>query len=954
MAAVSFTTERSTKESNNFIRLCQLLLDVGTKVLHDKFDTLVPPCELADFLSSNKSILKKKPSIGGHGRAKLFPSDGEPCSKVFDISLIYVLFRETRITNDDGISRPLIAPPMLGWGVKPDSSDSSDAANIERLRLARNDLYGHKLKAAISNEEFEETWGELYTAVISIGGAKYRHEVDNIQKHTMPAEINVPHTTKLMQVLIEKRGEEDKKFVETRAYRRIEEEVDRTGTVLIVGNSGEGKTSCAWHLILRRLVAGDNLVIIDSADDWRKKWDASKKQTIFVDNCFGESCAIPERAEAWQRLQEDLRGCINNNDTTVIATVRTYIYRDLKATVNRFHLFGKAIDISCPDLRLSSSEKLQMIRSHLRDKDIVLNAKSIEMLTLCDTPCFPLSCRLFASDEMFRAKGERFFLQPVSQLREELVQLSRRDSVAFSALILLLVNDGHLLFDNLTPSESTFNKPPNGCFERLNFIFCGAKPTVNWVAEKLESIKTSRKLPNLTLFDINRAIEKLRDSHVTVTDTGYKFVHASLLEAVGVVLANEDAMFVLKHCSAHFIQQHVRIQSFPDVAEDTIVRLPEIYHKELARRFTDDVINGDIDTVFQNPSISDLSFSIRWCLHISNMERTKQLKFFKSVDKKGYTLLYWVGRTGNLSLLRQFLQNEEPTTDCIHGACFSGNLEAVKYVLGKDVSTHIVDAGGRTPLIIACQTGNYDMVKLLLNHGADVNQEQESFGTPLHYACWSGDKHLVSVLLENGAKSNVVTYGGWPAIYFSGSEENAKIVQMLLKRQNSINITANRGWYPLHLAAGKGYMDIVHILIESGADINIATTKGWSPLLCATQKGRHTVASLLVQNGADYNQSDYFGVSCLHRVCYDGYDLVAKVLIQGGADVNIRSKVGYTPLHCACDAGHKSLVELLLQNGADINAEGHNQKTPAKVAQIKNRKEILELLTDGRSKKDIQ
>ncbi|XP_069141288.1 uncharacterized protein [Argopecten irradians] len=948
------STGNPTKESNNFIRLCQLLLDIGTKVLHDKFDSLVTPCQLADFLARNKSILKKIPSIGGHGRVKLYPADGTPCSKNFDISLIYVLFRETRFTDDDGkLTKPLIPPPDRGWGAKPDSTDSSDAANIERLRLARNDLYGHKLRAAISNEEFEETWAELYTAIISIGGDKYRQDVEKILNHTQPAVINVPSNTKLMQVLIEKRGDEDKKFVETRAYRRIQEEVDRAGSVLIVGNSGEGKTSCAWHLLLRRLVAGDNIVIVDSADDWRNKWDASKKQTIFIDNCFGESCAIPERAEAWQRLQEDLRGCINNRDTTVIATVRTYIYRDLKPMLNRFHLFGKPIDISSNPLRLSSSEKLQMIRSHLCDKQINLNTKTIEMLTSFDTPCFPLSCRLFASDETFRAKGESFFLFPVTQLRKELVQLSQRDSVAFAALMLLLVSDGHLLFDNLTPNESTQNKPPNGLYERLCYICCGATPTVNWAAEKLESIKKSRKLPNLTMFDINRAIEKLRDSHVTVTDTAYKFVHESLLEAVGVVLANEDAMFVLQHCSAHFIQQHVRIQSFPEVAEDTIVRLPEIYYKELTKRFTEDVMKGDIDAVFQNPSIADLSFSIRWCLYISNMERTKQINFYRSVDKKGYTLFYWVGRTGNISLLRQFLQNEEPTADCLHGACFSGNLEVVKFVLSKGVSTHVVDAGGRTPLIIACQTGSYDVVRLLLSYGADANQEQDSFGTPLHYACWNGDTELVRVLLENGAKSNVVTYGGWPAIYFSGSEENANVVQMFFKRQNSINVTAHTEWSPLHLAAGKGNVDIVLSLIENGADINIATTKGWSPLYCATQKGRHSAASLLVKYGADPDQSDYFGVSCLHRVCYDGYDLVAKVLIQGGANVNIRSKVGYTPLHCACDSGHISLVNLLLQNGADVKAEGLNKKTPANIAQVKHRDEILELLDRQRGEQNI-
>ncbi|XP_033745570.1 uncharacterized protein LOC117331082 [Pecten maximus] len=830
----SFSTGSSKKESNNFIRLCQLLLDIGTKVLHDKFDTLVPPSQLAYFLSCNKSILKKKPSIGGHGRAKLFPSDGTPCSKLFDISLMYVLFRETRFTDDDGSTRPLIAPPKLGWGIKPDSADSSDAANIERLRFARNDLYGHKLKAAISNEEFEETWAELYTAIISIGGDTYIQEVDNILNHTLPAVLNVPNNTKLMQVLIEKRGEKDKKFVETRAYRRIQEEVDRAGSVLIVGNSGEGKTSCAWHLILRRLVAGDNLVIVDSADDWRKKWDASKKQTIFVDNCFGESCAIPERAEAWQRLQEDLRGCINNKDTTVIATVRTYIYRDLKATVSRFHLFGKPIDISSINLRLSSSEKLQMIRSHLSDKEISLNTKTIEMLTLCDTPCFPLSCRLFASDEMFRAKGESFFLYPVSQLREELVQLSRRDSVAFSALMLLLVSDGHLLFDNLTPNEPAQNKPPNGWYDRLYNICCGATPKVNWAAEKLESIKKSRKLPNLTLFDINRAIEKLRDSHVTVTDTAYKFLHESLLEAVGVVLANEDAIFVLQHCSAHFIQQHVRIQSFPDVAEDTIVRLPEIYYKELAKRFTDDVTNGDIDAVFQNPSINDLSFSIRWCLYIANMERTKQLNFFRSVDKKGYTLFYWIGRTWKSVSIETVLTERRTNNRLSARRMFQRKLR------GRQVCAH----GGEE---------NANIVQMLFKRQNSINVTAHIEWSPLHLAAGKGDVDIVLNLIESGADINIATTKGWSPLYCATQKGRHNVASLLVKHGANYDQSDYFGVSCLHRVCYDGYDLVAKVLIQGGADINIRSKVGYTPLHCACDSGHISLVELLLQNGADVN-----------------------------------------------------------------------------------------------------
>lgn len=170
-----------TRESGNFLRICGLLLDLGTRVLRGKFDTLVPARQLFNFLSSNKALLKKIPTIGGHGRTKLFPKNGNPCSEDFDISLLYILLRQTRFTDPNSGTRPIIDPPQNGWGELPDSSDTSDGANIERLRQARNDLYGHTLRTAIANDVFGKIWTELSSVIIGLGGRKLEEEIDNLR-----------------------------------------------------------------------------------------------------------------------------------------------------------------------------------------------------------------------------------------------------------------------------------------------------------------------------------------------------------------------------------------------------------------------------------------------------------------------------------------------------------------------------------------------------------------------------------------------------------------------------------------------------------------------------------------------------------------------------------------------------------------------------------------------------
>ena len=167
-ACAAIPSYSSTEESTNFGKLCRLLLDIGTDVLREKFDNLIQAGHLCEFLASHKSKLKKK--LSGYQTKKLYPENGSPSSATFDISLLYLLLRE-------GCD---IEPPVNGWGKLPDPSDLNDSANIERLRQARNDLYGHAQRATIKKEAYLAAWQELSGALISLGGEKYRSAIDSL------------------------------------------------------------------------------------------------------------------------------------------------------------------------------------------------------------------------------------------------------------------------------------------------------------------------------------------------------------------------------------------------------------------------------------------------------------------------------------------------------------------------------------------------------------------------------------------------------------------------------------------------------------------------------------------------------------------------------------------------------------------------------------------------------
>ena len=155
----------SLQEKANYFRICQLLIDKGgnalRRVLQTKIDISPPPSTLDSLLNAHKKSLQKiRYSVINPAQWKLlFPPSGLPDANNFDITLLTILLR-----NICGLPSP-----VSGWNVMPPASDTSVSAEILRIKMIRNEVYGHISRAQLDDTEFETLWQQILQPLINLG-----------------------------------------------------------------------------------------------------------------------------------------------------------------------------------------------------------------------------------------------------------------------------------------------------------------------------------------------------------------------------------------------------------------------------------------------------------------------------------------------------------------------------------------------------------------------------------------------------------------------------------------------------------------------------------------------------------------------------------------------------------------------------------------------------------------
>lgn len=119
-----------------------------------------------------------------------------------DISLIYKILRNINT----------ICPHLNGWGKIPKDDDTSVSANIDRIRIFKNEFVSHCTKCSLTEEEFIKTWKEIRQCIIDLGGTSYISEIDS----SLTSEINPVMESELVNSLNqikETEGQNTVKFI---------------------------------------------------------------------------------------------------------------------------------------------------------------------------------------------------------------------------------------------------------------------------------------------------------------------------------------------------------------------------------------------------------------------------------------------------------------------------------------------------------------------------------------------------------------------------------------------------------------------------------------------------------------------------------------------------------------------------------------------------------------------
>ena len=158
------------KAKANFSRVCQLLVDKGGEALRFTFHAIHPPPTLAAVLNANKSVLQNIKAISTSQWDLLFPTSGAaPDSNNFDITLLTNLLR-----NICGLPAP-----ATGWNAMPPAGDTSNSADIVRIRIFRNEVYGHITCAQLDDAKFNTLWREISQPLIRLG--ILQNDIDEIK-----------------------------------------------------------------------------------------------------------------------------------------------------------------------------------------------------------------------------------------------------------------------------------------------------------------------------------------------------------------------------------------------------------------------------------------------------------------------------------------------------------------------------------------------------------------------------------------------------------------------------------------------------------------------------------------------------------------------------------------------------------------------------------------------------
>lgn len=200
---------------------------------------------------------------------------------------------------------------------------------------------------------------------------------------------------------------EDVMFIPTTACRAVERLIEKQNLVIVVGQSGSGKSAIIQHIALRYRYECWVVKPVTGVDKIIEAYESNNilPKTLFVINDpIGKESFDINAFYTWTKYDSHLRPCLEN--FKMLLSCRKDVQCDIRAD-GFFKDNSNVIDIDSGKYILSDDEKREILNTY-NTNNYVFSERDIKEV-LKTNMCFPLLCKLFFSDTEKQKDGVQFF-----------------------------------------------------------------------------------------------------------------------------------------------------------------------------------------------------------------------------------------------------------------------------------------------------------------------------------------------------------------------------------------------------------------------------------------------------------------------------------------------------------------------------------------------------------------
>ncbi|VDI49837.1 Hypothetical predicted protein [Mytilus galloprovincialis] len=779
--------------------------------------------------------------------------------------------------------------------------------------------------------------------------------------------------------------DEDKRFIPTTASSNVEDMVKKRNCVLVVGGSGDGKSSLIRHIAVRlwREEDYDIVPIVMVPLIISQFYNADRKQVFVVDDFCGRDRIYETSLDLWvlphyTNRFADIIESVTRLDQKDVPKKSIKILIACNSNVYNEPLFNsldfyKQYSVILSNWPISDNERQHIRKNQLLPDHMEGSVKDLQLKGFS----FPLLCKL--SHGKLSDQIRAFFENPFECIKQDIKNIKEQQDVQFYVICLLA------LFDN------SFN--------------------VDWLLTKhltemeKNSIDDISSHFNINLEDelhkelIKGSLDILEKTYLFKSDRTYRIVDDKIYDIAATICGEFLFRHFVNYASSKFLAERYKLETIQSESDEMkmficIKRGKENFYFD---RLIRDLENGDTYSFLHNKQLQHSIYREKFMKHcrkestrirtilvkLKDKENNNSSQKDKSVspiefkdleDNSCYTYLKLnptieIARIG-IPLIESVIEGYEEIVNfliemgsdvnvihtfgrsALYISAVLGYKDILQLLITKKANISLCDHKGRSALYIACKMGHDEIVdKLLGTIQCEVEQCDDTQSTPLHAASLMGHDHVVKILLRKKHKIDPLDNQDRTPLFLASECGHTEVVSTLIHAGSNLSAKNKHELTPLFAACNNNKKAVADLLLKRGASISEVDRNGRSPLLIASNNGSDEVVKLLLDERikADIGKCDNQGCSALYLACDGGHETTVNLLLENGISVNKCNANGMSPLHVACVKGIVNMVNTLLSHNASVEAVDHDRQTALHLNCDKGNIHTLKLLLEHKN-----